>query len=76
MQNIIVALIVAAAVLAAVYMLYKRFFIDDSPCDSCSTKSGCSSCELMELKKQADPEKLKQLNIQQQKHNKTGEYNK
>ncbi len=63
-QEIISIIIIAVAAAIALWLVYKRFFRDDSPCDSCAHKTGCDSCSVMELKKDTDPKRLKELQEQ------------
>ncbi len=63
-QEIITTIIIILAAAIALWLVYKRFFRDDSPCDSCAHKTGCDSCSVMELKKDIDPKRLKELQEQ------------
>ncbi|HLN54141.1 MAG TPA: FeoB-associated Cys-rich membrane protein [Lentimicrobium sp.] len=56
-QEIIVFLIIALAVIYTGYKIMKRFKTKASGCDGCS--SDCSGCSIMELKKQIEENKAR-----------------
>lgn len=56
-QEIVVFMIIAMAVIYTGYKIMKRLKTKSSDCDGCSTD--CSGCSVMELKKRIEEQKTK-----------------
>lgn len=54
-QEILVIIIVVAAVFFAGFKIYKRFRVSENPCEGCITD--CTGCNLPDLKKEIEEKK-------------------